>query len=109
MAYSIRKKEIIKYRDEEHKVPLVYYEFNCDEVSDLPINPAVDGEEIAQGSIAWVISTGEFYGYTSTGSWVNQTTLEPVLTSSALNALSSTRRKLATTNLDEGESNDQYL
>lgn len=106
MAMTIRKKEIVKYREEENKGPLVQYEFNCDDVSDLPINPVVEGEEIAQGSIAWVISTGEFYGYTSTGAWVNQTTLEPVVTSSQINA---TRRKFATTELNEGERNDQYL
>ncbi len=89
MAVTIRYKQVMKYREEENKGPLVYYEFNCDEESDLPTNPAVNGEEIAQGSIAWVISTGEFYGYTSTGSWVNQTTLEPALSASLLG----TRRK----------------
>ena len=88
MACSIRKAEVVKYRDEENKRPLVYFEFNCDETTDLPIG-IVEGKEIAQGSIAWVISTGDIYGYTSTGSWVNQTTLEPVVNASLLN----TRRK----------------
>lgn len=68
MAYSIRKEKVVKYRDEENKQPLVYFEFNCDEVADLPIG-MTEEKEIAQGSIAWVISTGEFYDYTSTGSW----------------------------------------
>ena len=36
MAYSIRKEKVVKYRDEENKQPLVYFEFNCDEVADLP-------------------------------------------------------------------------
>jgi hypothetical protein len=88
MAFTIRSKEIVKYRQEEKKTPLVRYQIDCDTPADLPtkIN---DGEEMAQGSIAWVISTGEFYGYTSTGSWVNQTTLEPALSASLLG----TRRK----------------
>lgn len=73
MAYSIRKKEITKYRDEEGKFPVVIYEFICDKVSELPTNPVVLDEEMSQGSLAWVIETGDFYAYTSTGNWVNQT------------------------------------
>ena len=91
MAYSIRKEKVVKYRDEENKQPLVYFEFNCDEVADLPIG-MIEEKEIAQGSIAWVISTGEFYGYTSTSSWVNQTTLEAAINVSSKNALLSRRK-----------------
>lgn len=91
MAYSIRKEKVVKYRDEETKQPLVYFEFNCDEATDLPIG-MIEEKEIAQGSIAWVISAGEFYGYTSTGSWVNQTTLEAAINTSSKNALLSRRK-----------------
>ena len=68
---TVRSREVVKYRDEESKIPLVRYEIDCDTTDDLPerIN---DGEDIAQGSIAWVIGTGEIYGYQSTGDWVKQ-------------------------------------
>lgn len=72
MGMTIKSKEVIKYREEEHKVPLVLYEIIVDRIGELPTNPIVEDEEIAQGSIAWVVEAGEFYGYTSTGSWINQ-------------------------------------
>lgn len=73
MAMLIRDKQIAKYRDEEKKKPLVWYEIIVDKVSELPTGPIVSDEEIAQGSLAWVVETGDFYGYTSIGQWVNQT------------------------------------
>lgn len=73
MAMLIRDKQVAKYRDEEKKKPLVWYEIIVDKVSELPTSPIVSDEEIAQGSIAWVVETGDFYGYASTGQWVNQT------------------------------------
>ena len=73
MALTIRDKQVLKYRDEEKKTPIVIYEFICDKVSDLPIGNVVEGEEISQGSLAWIIELGAFYGLTSTGTWVNQT------------------------------------
>ena len=69
---SVRNKKVVKYRDEENKVSLVLYEFNCDTVSDLPQSEYYEGTEIAQGSIAWIIEAGEFYGYSSSGNWVKQ-------------------------------------
>ena len=73
MAMLIRDKQIAKYRDEEKRKPIVWYEIIVDKVSELPTSPIVSDEEIAQGSLAWVVETGDFYGYTSTGQWVNQT------------------------------------
>ena len=72
MGMTIGKKEVVKYREEEHKVPLVLYEIIVDKVGELPTNPIVDGEEIAQGSRCWVIESAVLYGYTSTGKWINQ-------------------------------------
>lgn len=72
MGMTIRKKEVVKYRDEEHKVPLVLYEIIVDRVGELPANPIVEGEEIAQGSRCWVIESAIWYGYTSIGKWINQ-------------------------------------
>lgn len=44
----------------------------ADTVSDFPSVDGIDGCKIAQGSIAWDVSTGDFYGMLSTGDWVNQ-------------------------------------
>lgn len=65
----IRNSEFIKY---EGNMNYVRYEIDVDTVAELP-ETIEEGSVIAQGSIAWVISTGEFYGMTSEGSWVNQT------------------------------------
>lgn len=68
----IRSSTFIKYEGGRN---YVRYEFDIDSASELlGLAEAVDpGTTIAQGSIAWVISTGEFYGMTSSGDWVNQT------------------------------------
>jgi hypothetical protein len=47
-------------------------EICVDTASDLPTVNSITGCMIAQGSIAWDVSTGDFYGMTSTGEWVNQ-------------------------------------
>lgn len=69
---SVRNKKVVKYREEENKIPLMLYEFNCDTASDLPQSEYYEETEIAQGSIAWIIGTGEFYGYNSSKEWVKQ-------------------------------------
>lgn len=47
-------------------------EICVDAASDLPTVNSITGCKIAQGSIAWDISTGDFYGMSSTGEWINQ-------------------------------------
>ncbi len=68
----IRSSEFIKYEGGQN---YVRYEFDIDAASELSgLAEAVDpGTVIGQGSIAWVIGTGEFYGMTAGGEWVNQT------------------------------------
>lgn len=66
---SVRNKEVVKYREEENKVPLVLYKFNCDTASDLPQSEYYEETEIAQGSIAWVIDSAERYVIDSSGNW----------------------------------------
>ena len=71
----IRSSEGIKYEDGKN---YVRFEFDIDAASELSglsdaVNALNPNTVIAQGSIAWVIGTGEFYGMTSEGSWVNQT------------------------------------
>lgn len=47
-------------------------EIAVDSSSDLPTATGLTGHTIAMGSIAWDISTGDFYGMGSDGQWVNQ-------------------------------------
>lgn len=54
------------------------YELFADSASDLPTDPYYFSTDaisykIAQGSIAWIISTSEIYIYNSEGTWVLQT------------------------------------
>lgn len=72
MALTVRKVEIIKYRDEEKKIPVARFDLDCDTTSDLPENDVLEGKKIGQGSIAWIIKDGEFYGYSSDGEWNKQ-------------------------------------
>lgn len=51
----------------------VIIEVDCDTASDLPTVYELDGRVIGQGSIAWDISTGDFYGLNSSGVWIKQT------------------------------------
>lgn len=71
--YSIRKSEFIRFKDETHSVSVIRAEIFCDTAADLPAADAPNEGELAQGSIAWDISTGDFYGLKSTGEWINQT------------------------------------
>ena len=47
-------------------------EIAVDSSSDLPTVTGLTGHTIAMGSIAWDISTGDFYGMGSDGQWVVQ-------------------------------------
>lgn len=47
-------------------------EIAVDSSSDLPTTTSLAGHIIAMGSIAWDISTGDFYGMGSDGTWVVQ-------------------------------------
>ena len=52
---------------------LVRAQLCVDSSDDLPAVDYKTGQILAQGSIAWDISTGDFYGLNSSGSWINQT------------------------------------
>lgn len=51
----------------------VVIEVDCDTSSDLPTATELEGRILAQGSVAWDISTGDFYGLNSSGVWIKQT------------------------------------
>ena len=66
MANNIRDVKFIRF---ENGVSRHIVEIDCDTVSDLPETP----DSWLMGSIAHVISTGDFYELNSSGEWVNQT------------------------------------
>lgn len=47
-----------------------YYEFVCDEHSDLPSNKKFEGTNIGHGSIAFVVTGGYMTMMKSDGTWV---------------------------------------
>ena len=66
MAMNIRDEKFIRF---ENGRSMHIVEIDCDTVSDLP-EPQ---DNWLMGSIAHVISTGDFYELSSSGEWVNQT------------------------------------
>lgn len=64
---SITKKSFISFTDEQ-KIRIIA-EIYADEVSELPKIDGIDGCELAQGSVAYVIKTGGLYVLSSDGKW----------------------------------------
>ncbi len=69
MAYAVMSRKFLQY---ENELSVERMEICVDAASDLPTANSIAGCKIAMGSIAWDVSTGDFYGMTSTGEWVNQ-------------------------------------
>ena len=69
MAYAVMSRKFLQY---ENELSVERMEICVDAASDLPTVNSITGCMIAQGSIAWDVSTGDFYGMSSTGDWVNQ-------------------------------------
>lgn len=69
MAYAVMSRKFLRY---ENELSVERMEICADTASDLPSADGITGCKIAQGSIAWDVSTGDFYGMTSTGDWINQ-------------------------------------
>ena len=70
----ITSKKFIRWEDE---LPVSLVELRASEASELPEADEdgivqADGTVLAEGSIAWVISTGTLYGLTADGEWVDQ-------------------------------------
>ncbi|MBR1529548.1 MAG: hypothetical protein IJ642_09665 [Oscillospiraceae bacterium] len=66
MASNIRNERFIRFENDNSKY---IAEIDCDTPADLP-QPRAGW---LMGSIAHVISTGDFYELNSSGEWVNQT------------------------------------
>jgi hypothetical protein len=75
VMFSLRSEEFIRFVEIDGvQKSLVRAEIDCDTSSDIPAYNAVPGRELVMGSIAWDISTGDFYGLDSSGEWVKQGT-----------------------------------
>ena len=71
--YAFVNQKFIKFKVVGNiNVSLVRAELCCDTAADLPAYDGISGYELAQGSIAWDISTGDFYGLQSDGTWCRQ-------------------------------------
>jgi hypothetical protein len=68
MAITIRSKKFVKYNGERSEELL---ELAVSSASELPEVDAIPGILISESSIAWDISTGDFYGLTG-GTWYKQ-------------------------------------
>lgn len=68
------RKEIFKgYEDtEEGRLSVVKVEIDIDSAEDLPAVDELSGRKLYMGSIAWDISTGDFYALNSEGTWYKQ-------------------------------------
>lgn len=70
---NIRKENFVRFKDTENgMVSVVKAELDCDTAADLPAADGIEGRELLMGSIAWDISTGDFYGLGSDGAWYKQ-------------------------------------
>lgn len=79
---TVRKNIFIEFDEEisiefDEEISVERMEIDVDAVEELPAPDYFEGKRLHQGSIAWVISTGEFYGMQSDGTWVNQANGEP--------------------------------
>ena len=71
--YNIRSEEFIEFdKMNGVEISVVRAEIDCDTAADIPAYNAVPGKKLAIGSIAWDISTGDFYGLDSSGEWIKQ-------------------------------------
>lgn len=72
---EIRSERFIRFKDTESgkiSVSVVKAELDCDTAADLPAADGIGGRELLMGSIAWDISTGDFYALNSEGTWYKQ-------------------------------------
>lgn len=67
MITVIEHKKFIKYPDSDKT--RIIAEIYADDVSELPEKDGIDGYELAQGSVAYVIKSGGFYILSGDGKW----------------------------------------
>ena len=77
MAINIRDEKFIRF---ENGISKFIVEIDCDVPTDLPQAQTC----WLMGSIAHIISTGDFYELNSSGEWVNQTETNEVISDAEL-------------------------
>lgn len=70
---TILKERFVSF---DEGVAVVIAELAVDTKTELPTAAGIEGRKLSPASLAWEISSGEFYGLESDGKWVNQTTGE---------------------------------
>ena len=68
---TILKEKFMSFDDPN---AVIIAELAVDSKTELPEADGIEGRILSQGTLAWEISTGDFYGLKSNGTWVNQTT-----------------------------------
>ena len=63
-----------RFRSFEDSKSVVVAELAVDAKTDLPVPSGISGRILSHGTLAWEITTGDFYSLGSDGKWVNQTT-----------------------------------
>ncbi len=64
---NIRKQSFISFTDDGKN--RIIAEIYVDDVSELPARDGIDGYELAQGSIVYVVRSGELYIMDGNGVW----------------------------------------
>ena len=71
--YQIRKERFVRFKKSgDMTISLIKADIECDTAADIPAYNAVPERELDMGSIAWDISTGDFYALGSDHSWYKQ-------------------------------------
>lgn len=83
-----------KYLRPEEDLDLTRCEICVDTAEELPDIYDFSGKKLAQGSIAWDISTGDLYGLNSSGEWYNQNGDGAANKAAALSSSASTKALL---------------
>ncbi len=99
---NIRKQSFISFTDDGKD--RVVAEIYVDDVSELPAHDGIDGYELAQGSIAYVVRSGELYVMDGSGAWYNSEdgstpTTQEIVTQNELTANSELQAEAKTADL----------
>lgn len=69
---TVKSKNFLEYASRRNERSKVEAELWVDSAAELPVIDGIEGYTLAQGSIAYVIRSGEIYVMDSTGSWYNK-------------------------------------
>lgn len=72
---TILKEKFMSFNGERS---IVIAELAVDSRNELPAKDGVKGRVISHGTLAWEIETGDLYGFSGDGKWINQITGEKI-------------------------------